>query len=168
MLFNISEPSSCCYSISFLGYWHSHSSNFCSLWIQASHCNRQCLIRYNRADRRALLDINQNTCIQRKWLYIILLQGRQRKNIGRLLRNFYNFELASKCELPGNNDMDVSEQLQELVCSVTGVKGKGFFTSFQAGHSVSWQTSELMTVYMKYVEKTWYSQLLHTRPWVDS
>ena len=68
---------------------------------------------------------------------MIFLQGRQRKNIGRLLRNFYNFELASKCELPGNKDMDVSEQLQELVCSVTGAKGKGFFTSFQAGHSVS-------------------------------
>ena len=41
--FFISEPSSCCYSISFLGYWHSHSRNFCFLWIQASHCNRQCL-----------------------------------------------------------------------------------------------------------------------------
>ena len=108
MLFFISETSLCFYSIRFLECWHSHFSNFCSLWIQASHYNRQCLIGYNRADRKALLDINQNTCIQRKWLYTIFLQGRQRKNIGRLLRNFCNFELASKCEVLAKADMDIS------------------------------------------------------------
>ena len=50
----------CCYSISFLGYWNSHSGDFCSLWTEASHYNRQCsfkeekkyLVWYNRADRK--------------------------------------------------------------------------------------------------------------------
>ena len=168
MLFLISEPSSCCYLISFLGYWHSHSSNFCSLWIQASHCNRQCLIRYNRADRRALLDINQNTCIQRKWLYIIFLQGRKTKNIRRLLRNFYNFELAWKCELPAKNDMNISLSscknlfalclVQKLKASLPPSKQVLLYHANQ----------ENLIVYMKYVEEIRYSQLLHTRPWVDS
>ena len=60
------------------------------------------------AGRRILLYINQSTCIQLKLLYIIFFQGRQRKNIGRLLRNFHNFELASKCEVPAKNDMEIS------------------------------------------------------------
>ena len=53
----------------------------------------------------------------------------------------------SKCELPAKNDMDISEQRQELVCSVSGAKVKSFFTSFQAGPSVSCQPSELECVY---------------------
>ena len=168
MLFFISEPSSCCSSISFLGYWHSHSINFCSSWIQTLHCNRQCLIGYNRADRRALLDINLNTCIRRKWLYIIFLQVRQRKNIGRLLRNFCNFELASKCEVPAKNDMDISLSscknlfalclVQKLKASLHPTMQVLLYHANQAN----------LIEYVKYVEETRYSQLLHTRPWVDS
>ena len=108
------------------------------------HYNRQYLIGYNRAGRRALLDMNQNTCIQRRLLYIIFLKGRQRKNIGRLLRNFYNFKLASKCEVPAKNGIRyLFEQLGELVCPVSGAKVKSFFSSFQAGPSVSCQPSKL-------------------------
>ena len=76
--------------------------------IQALHYNGKCFIGCNRADRRALLDINRNTSIQWKRLYIIFFQERQRKNIGRLKRNFHNFEFASKCEVPAKNDVEIS------------------------------------------------------------
>ena len=32
---------------------------------------------------------------------------RQRKNFGRLLRSFHDFEFASKCEVPAKNDMEI-------------------------------------------------------------
>ena len=43
--------------------------------------------------------------------YIVCIkffQERQRKNIGRLLRNFHNFELASKCEVRAKKDVEIS------------------------------------------------------------
>ena len=137
LLFYIREPSSCCYSISFWEYWHSHSGNFCSLWSQASHyCTidsvsvkkeKDCLVGYNRVDRRVLFDISRITYIQWKWLYIIFFSGETKKKRWKTFEKFPIFLTCFKTLYTSQERHgDFFDQLEEFVCTVYGAKVNNF------------------------------------------
>ena len=131
LLFCIREPSSCCYYINFWGYWHSYSGNFCSLWSQASHYNRQCfckekkeyLIGYNRGDRRVLFGISRNTCIQVEMTIYHLFSREAKRKYWKIVEKFSKFLICFKMLYTSQErHEDLFDRLEEFVCFVYRAK----------------------------------------------